>query len=150
MDGTPKRNLVILAYITENIMAVISNSRDNRTLKKQNLLSALCFAASRYLDVTKNVARSINYKIKLNKANLNGRQKDFRFWTLFMSEIRDIEKNCLLNNTSLLLRVFCWCNFDNLFRGIFVDKRPCMALKDRKCGGGEIFSLFRVYRPWKQ
>ena len=54
-------NSVIFAYITAN-MAVISNTRDNRTLKKQNLVSALCFAASRYLHVTKNVARSINYK----------------------------------------------------------------------------------------
>ena len=33
-------NLVIFAYITAN-MAVISNTRDNRTLTKQNLVSIL-------------------------------------------------------------------------------------------------------------
>ena len=38
------RNLVIFAYITVD-MAVISNTTDkiNRTLTKQNLVTALCF-----------------------------------------------------------------------------------------------------------
>ena len=49
-------------------MAVISNTRDNRTLTKQNLV----FYVSQPLDATKNVAQSINYEIKL-------KQKDFRF-----------------------------------------------------------------------
>ena len=40
-------------YITAN-MAVISNTSDNRTLTKQNLVSALCFAAVR---CTKKVAK---------------------------------------------------------------------------------------------
>ena len=39
-------NLVIFAYITAYV-AVISNTSDNRTLTKQNLVSALCFTAVR-------------------------------------------------------------------------------------------------------
>ena len=39
-------NLVIFAYITVN-MAVISNTSDNRTLTKQNLVIALYFAGIR-------------------------------------------------------------------------------------------------------
>ena len=41
-------------------MVAISNTRDNRTLTKSNLVSGLCFAAAS--DATKNVAQSINYK----------------------------------------------------------------------------------------
>ena len=41
-----------------------SNFRDNRTVTKQNLVSALCLQPS---DATKNVAESINYKIKKTK-----------------------------------------------------------------------------------
>ena len=39
-------NLVIFACTTAN-MAVIANTSDNWTLSKQNLVSALCFAAVR-------------------------------------------------------------------------------------------------------
>ena len=39
-------NLIIFAYITVT-MAVISNTSDNRTWTKQNLVSGLCFAAVR-------------------------------------------------------------------------------------------------------
>ena len=54
-------NLIIFAYITAN-MAVISNTSDHRTLTKQNLL---VLYVSQPLDATKNVAQSINYKMKL-------------------------------------------------------------------------------------
>ena len=44
--GNDGLNLVIFAYISVNV-AVISNTRDSRTLAKQNLVSDLCFAAVR-------------------------------------------------------------------------------------------------------
>ena len=49
--------ILLCLLITAN-MAVISNSNENRTLTKQNLVDA-----SQPLDATKNVVQSINYKI---------------------------------------------------------------------------------------
>ena len=49
---------MLFAGITTN-MAVISNTTDNRTLTKQNLL----LYVSQPPDETKNVPQSINYKI---------------------------------------------------------------------------------------
>ena len=47
-------------------------------------------------DATKNVAQSINYKIKLKQSELKWYAKTILGFERFLSKIRDIEKNCPL------------------------------------------------------
>ena len=75
-------------------MAVISNTRDNPTLTKQNLVSMLF--VSQPSDATKNVTQSINYKVKLKQSEFKWYAKKILGFEHLLSKIRDIEENCLL------------------------------------------------------
>ena len=52
-------------------------------------------------DAAKNVAQSINYEIKQKQSEFVRNAKKILGFERFLSKIRDIEKNYLLNNSNL-------------------------------------------------
>ena len=79
-------------------MAVISNTSGNRTLTKENLVN-LVLCVSQPLGATKNVGQPIDYKIKPKQSGFKWYAKKISGFERFLSKIRDIEKNCLLNQS---------------------------------------------------
>ena len=77
------------------------------------------FYVSQPLDATKNVAQSINYKIKLKQSEFKWYAKKILGFERFSSKIRDIENNCLLIGKNIKELKKAWpTHFTKIFNHI--------------------------------
>jgi hypothetical protein len=68
---------------------------------------SLLFYVSQLPDTFKKVANCVNYKIKLKQSNFERNAKKILGFEHFASQIREIEKNCLLiGHVEVLLLFF--------------------------------------------